>query len=320
MRNIGAVFDNKHMKPSFQLILCSIFAMSLWSCGGPSDVTNMLIKGSDTEVNLALSLAETYMANDPKISIAVTGGGSGAGIAALINGKTEIANSSRAMKDEEIAMAKERGIDPLGIVFAVDAVAIAVNGDSKIEALTIAQLGAIYRGDVRNWKDVGGADMNISLYGRQSSSGTFVYFRDNILKSDYATSLKQMNGTAQIVEGLKADPAGIGYVGVGYVVQDDGSITEGVKLVKVKLDENATAYLPDKIENITSGNYPIVRPLFQYTNGKPTGKLRDFMLYCVGDEGQKIVQENGFYPVSKQYWAQNEQVLNFSYASSKTSN
>lgn len=294
--------------------------MTLWSCGGPSDVTNILIKGSDTEVNLALSLAETYMANDAKISIAVTGGGSGAGIAALINGKTEIANSSRAMKDEEITMAKERGINPLAIIFAVDAVAIAVNGASNIEELTTAQLGAIYRGDITNWKDVGGADMNISLYGRQSSSGTFVYFRDSILRSDYAPSLKQMSGTAQIVEGLKADPAGIGYVGVGYVLQDDGSVTEGVKLVKVKLDENATAYLPGKLENITSGNYPIVRPLFQYTNGNPTGELRNFMLYCLGDEGQKIVQENGFYPVSKQYWAQNEQVLNFSYASSKTSN
>jgi phosphate transport system substrate-binding protein len=307
------------MKPILQILFGCFLVLISWSCGGPSDVTNILIKGSDTEVNLALSLAETYMAKDEKVSIAVTGGGSGAGIAALINGKTEIANSSRAMKDEEIALAKERGVNPLGVVFAVDAVAVAVNGNSKVEELTIAQLGAIYRGDITNWKDVGGADMNISLYGRQSSSGTFVYFRDNILKADYAPSLKQMNGTAQIVEGLKADPAGIGYVGVGYVVQKDGSITEGIKLVRVKTDENALAYLPDKQENITSGNYPIVRPLFQYVNGKPSGELRNFMLYCLQDEGQKIVQEAGFYPVSQQYWAQNEQVLNFSYASSKTS-
>ncbi|MFN7119437.1 MAG: phosphate ABC transporter substrate-binding protein [Saprospiraceae bacterium] len=279
------------------------------------DVENILIKGSDTEVNLALTLAETYMAKDPNISIAVTGGGSGAGIAALINGKTEIANSSREMKEEEVALAEERGIDPLPVVFAVDALAIAVNENLNVDELTIDQLGAIFRGDITNWKAVGGPDKQISLYGRQSNSGTFVYFRDNVLKADYAQSLKQMNGTAQIVEALKSDQAGIGYVGVGYVANENGEVVDNIKVLKIKESANMQAYSPVIKENITSGNYPIVRPLYQYTNGTPNEKLRDFMLYVLSDEGQDIVQANGFYPVSKKYWAHNEKVLNFNYAS-----
>ncbi|MDX1940493.1 MAG: PstS family phosphate ABC transporter substrate-binding protein [Saprospiraceae bacterium] len=296
----------------FLVLFCGFLILS---CSPEhSNIENILIKGSDTEVNLALSLAETYMAKDPNISIAVTGGGSGAGIAALINGKTEIANSSREMKEEEIELANKRGVEPMPIVFAVDALALAVNKDSKIDSITIEQLGAIFRGEITNWKDLGGDDMKISLYGRQSNSGTFVYFRDNILKADYSRDLKQMNGTAQMVEGIKSDPAGIGYVGVGYVVQEDGSVIEGVKILKVKETAEAQAFSPAISENITNGDYPIVRPLFQYTNGHPQGKLRDFVLYCLGVEGQKIVQDNGFYPVSKKYWAQNEKILNFSYA------
>lgn len=308
------------MKPYFHSILVLLAVLGLSACGGPKDVENILIKGSDTEVNLALTLAETYMAKDPKISVAVTGGGSGAGIAALINGKTEIANSSREMKEEEILLAQERGVNPLAIVFAVDALALVVNENlSGVEQLNIDQLGKIFRGDVSNWKEVGGPDMPISLYGRQSNSGTYVYFRDNILKADYAQSLKQMNGTAQIVEGIKSDPAGIGYVGVGYVVNEKGEIIDGVKVLSIQESASAQAFSPANSENIISGNYPIVRPLFQYTNGKPSGELRNFMLYVLSDEGQSIVKEAGFYPVSKKYWAQNEKGLNFSYAS-KTSN
>lgn len=296
--------------------LLSLSLSVLVACSnGHEDVANILIKGSDTEVNLALTLAETYMAKDPNISIAVTGGGSGAGIAALINGKTEIANSSREMKEEEIALAEARGVSPLPIIFAVDAIAVAVNGNLNIDELTIEQLGAIYRGDVTNWKEVGGPDQAISLYGRQSNSGTFVYFRDNILKADYTQSLKQMNGTAQIVESLKTDQAGIGYVGVGYVVEKNGEVTKGIKVLRIKEDASKPAFSPAISENILSGDYPIVRPLFQYTDGKPNDRLRDFMLYCLSDEGQSIVQEAGFYPVSRKYWAQNEKVLNFNYAS-----
>lgn len=277
-------------------------------------MTNILVKGSDTEVNVALTLAETFMAKDAKISIAVTGGGSGAGIAALLNDKTDIANSSRPMKAEEYEMAHERGIDPQVVIFAMDALAIVVNEKLDLDSITIAQVGAIYRGQITNWKALGAQDMPISLYGRQSNSGTFVYFQDSILQAEYSQDLKQMNGTAQIVEGLKTDPAGIGYVGVGYLVQEGKLSINGVKVLTVKENANSQSYAPTNIENIKTGLYPIVRPLFQYTNGSPKGKVRDFLLFCLSPEGQKLVEESGYYPVIPAYWSQNEKVLNFKYA------
>ncbi len=303
--------------PFYFLIL--LIAIGITSCGGPRDVENIFIKGSDTEVNLALTLAENYMAKDPKVSIAVTGGGSGAGIAALINGKTDVANASRAMNKEEIDLAEDRDIAPTPVVVAVDAIAVIANEDLPVDALSVEQLGAIFRGDITNWKEVGGPDLQVSLYGRQSNSGTFVYFRENILKADYSQALKQMNGNAQIVEGIKTDKAAIGYVGVGYVVKEDGSITDGVKILNVREKEGMQAYSPAQIENITSGNYAVARPLFNYTNGNPKGKLRSFLIYVLSEEGQKVVTDQGFYAVSKKYWAQNEKALNFNYAD-KTSN
>ncbi len=297
----------------FYLAIFIIFL--LWSCSFETrEVENVFIKGSDTEVNLALALAETYMAADPNISIAVTGGGSGAGIAALINNKTSIANSSRPMKEAEIDLANNRGIKPIASVFAMDALALIVHEDLPVNALSVEQIGAIFRGKIQNWRELGGPDMKISMYGRQSNSGTYVYFRDSILHAEYSQDVKQMNGTAQIVEGIKNDPAGIGYVGVGYVVKKDGSITPNIKVLSVKKDAHNQAFVPTKAENITNGDYPIVRPLFQYTDGRPDGKLRDFMLFCLSDAGQAIVKQTGYYPVSRRYWATNERVLNFSYA------
>ncbi len=303
-------------KNCYYLLLLMLFA---WSCDRQhAGVSSILIKGSDTEVNLALSLAETYMMYDEYVSIAVTGGGSGAGVAALINGKTSIANSSRPMKPEEIVLAKQRGVYPQACIFAMDALAIVVHEQAPVRDLTMKQVGAIYRGEISNWRDVGGPDMPISLYGRQSNSGTFVYFRDSILRGEYARQTKQMNGTAQMVEAIKNDPAGIGYVGVGYVVQKDGSILPGITILPIREHEHSLAYSPTKLDNIVNGHYPIVRPLFQYTDGRPDGALRNFMLYCLSEAGQHIVTESGYYPVSKRYWAQNEQVLNFSYADATT--
>lgn len=298
-----------------RILFASLLLTLLMACSdAPEGVENIIIKGSDTEVNLALSLAEIYMAKDSLISIAVTGGGSGSGIAALLNDKTDIANSSRPLKEEEYAMAEKRSIAPVATIFAMDALAIVVNEELPIESLTLAQVGAIFRGDITNWQKVGGPDMQISLYGRQSNSGTFVYFRDSVVMADYASILKQMNGTAQMVEGIKTDLAGVGYVGVGYVVQKDGSITSNIKVLNIRESEDQTAISPTKIENIKDGSYPIVRPLFQYTNGIPTGKLRDFMLFTLSDAGQKIVETSGYYPVSRKYYSQNEKVLKFQYA------
>jgi len=165
-------------------LLLFLLALTASCRFAPQGVEHILIKGSDTEVNLALSLAETYMKRDSMISIAVTGGGSGMGIASLINGKTDIANSSRAMKPKEIELANERGIKPVPIVFAVDALALIVHPSLSVDALRVSEIGGIYRGDITNWQEVGGPDQGITIYGRQSNSGTFVFFRDSVLRAD----------------------------------------------------------------------------------------------------------------------------------------
>lgn len=306
------------MKKSIYISIIFSYLLLTACSNAPEGVENIVIKGSDTEVNLALALAENYMAKDAMASIAVTGGGSGAGIAALINGKTDIANSSRPLKQEEYALAAERGVAPTATVFAMDALAIVTNDQLPVDSLTIEQIGAIYRGDIQNWSEVGGTDSKISLYGRQSNSGTFVYFRDSVLLGEYSSDLKQMNGTAQMVEAIRNDPAGIGYVGVGYIVEKDGSTTKDIKVLEIKANATSPAASPTEIANVTNGLYPIVRPLFQYTNGIPTGELRDFMLFGLSETGQQIVQKNGYYPVSRKYYAQNEKVLNFQYADAST--
>ncbi len=300
--------------------LCLLFSsvsLFFWSCSSKhGQIENLLIKGSDTEVNLALSLAETYMMEDLSISISVSGGGSGAGIAALINGKTNIANASRPMKAEELLLAQERGVNPLSTVLGMDAIAIVVHPKCPLKELSKQDLGAIYRGKIHNWKQLGGPDQEISLYGRQSNSGTFVYFRDSILQAEYSPKVKQMNGTAQIVEAIKTDINGIGYVGVGYILEKTGTTARGVKVLDISSTEGAVAYSPIRLENIHNGVYPIIRPLFQYTDGKPKGKLLHFLHYCLSEEGQALVQQNGYFPVSKMYREQNELALTTTYAKS----
>ncbi len=285
----------------------------LIACSGREGVENILIKGSDTEVNLALVLAETYMEKDPNISLAVTGGGSGLGIAALINGRTDIANSSRPMKKEEVKQAQDRGIDPQSIIFAVDALALVVNENLAIDSLTLNDISRIYKGDITNWSELGGPDLPISLYGRQSNSGTFIYFRENVIRAEYSQQVKQMNGTAQIVEAVKTDEAAIGYVGLGYVVDKEGRVAEDLKVLSVAPNDTINAFSPLDRENILSGEYEITRPLFQYMNGKPKGKLLDYILFELGEEGQQIVSDNGYYQISKKYIEINKKILGEAY-------
>ena len=259
------------------------------------------IRGSDTEVNLVQHLAEVYMDKNPEVYIAVTGGGSGTGIAALINGKIDIANVSRKMKPEEIERARQRKVNPVEWVIGVDALSVIVNVKNPVSRLTLDQISKIFKGEIKNWKEVGGKDIPISLYGRQGNSGTFVYFRDNVVRADYSDRMRRMNGNAQIVEVVRRDVSGIGYVGVGYVLKEGGKVTEGIKVIEVAKDKNSPAVSPLNPENVKKGLYPITRPLYQYSNGVPGGNLLDFIKFELSDEGQKIVMEEGFYPISQQY-------------------
>jgi phosphate transport system substrate-binding protein len=266
----------------------------------------MQIKGSDTLVNLVQILSEAYMAKNPRSPIAVLGGGSGTGIAALINGTCDIANHSRPMKEKEINMAKDNGVAPHTFVIAVDGLSVIVNESNTVSKLTMDQIGAMFRGEIKNWKEIGGPDKAISLYGRQSNSGTFVFFQEHVLgKQNYSADMKRMNGNAQIVEGVTADKFGIGYVGVGYVADSQGNVKKGIKILKVSKDANSDAFSPLNKAAVDSGDYPIARGLFQTTAGVPKDAVLDFIKFELSTEGQKIVAKEGFFPIGSSQMAEN---------------
>ena len=284
-------------------LLIGFFSVALIGAGLAAPVAwgqgLIQVKGSDSEVNLVQKLAESFMKKNPDVNISVTGGGSGTGIAALINKKTEIANSSRALAPKEEEAAKAAGVNPFRVIFATDAVSMIVHPSNPLTKLTVEQVGKIFKGEITNWKDLGGKDAKISLYGRQSNSGTFTFIREHVLKGDYSPHVKAMNGNAQIVEGVKRDVDGIGYVAVGYVVNNKGEVMQGVKILNVAKDAGSEAFSPTVLDNVMTSKYPVTRPLNQYTNGKPAGKLLDFMKFQIGAEGQEIVRKDGFFPVQK---------------------
>jgi len=260
------------------------------------------IKGSDTLINLVQKLAEDYMEKTGKY-IAVTGGGSGTGIAALINGKCDIANASRTMKSKEFKRATDNGIQVNRVVIAMDGLSVITNGNSSVTQLTVDEIGKIFRGEIKNWREVGGPNMSITLYGRQSNSGTFVFFRDAILKGDYSQKMNRMNGNAQIVEAVKQDRSGIGYVGVGYVKE-----AKGLNVLKIASRKGETYASPLISADVKSGKYPIARPLNQYINGTPSAAVKDFLQFELGVEGQKVIEEEGFFQIPIEYEELNSKV------------
>jgi len=269
------------------------------------------VKGSDTMVNMVQILAEEFMAKNPKMPIAVLGGGSGTGITAIINGTCDLADASRDIKSKEMNQAWEKGVKPRKFSVAVDGLSIIVNEKNPLTKLTMTQVGAIYRGEVKNWKGVGGADMKISLYGRQSNSGTYSFLQEHVLgNKPYSTDMKEMNGNAQIIEGVLADEAAIGYVGVGYVVdKTTGKAMKGLKVLNInKMDKNQ-AFSPMDKAAVDAGTYPIARPLLMITNGAPKGTAAAFIKWILSDEGQKIVEREGFYTVGGKSQAENDKNL-----------
>lgn len=252
--------------------------------------TNITVKGSDTMVILAQRWAEKYMGKNSGVSIQVTGGGSGTGISALINGTTDICNSSRPMKPSEREKLKQR-YSSLGVEIkaAKDGIALYVHEANSVSELTLDQIKAIYTGNITNWKQVGGPDKKIILYGRENSSGTYVYFRDFVLKGqDYTGTMQSMPGTAAVVNSVSKDVNGIGYGGAAY--------GKGIRYVKVKKDVATPGYEPSA-ENVKAGKYPITRYLYMYTRNKPTGALKEYIDWVLSDEGQSIVSEVGYFPI-----------------------
>lgn len=247
------------------------------------------VKGSDTMVILAQKWAEVYMKSNPSTAIQVTGGGSGVGISALINGATDIANASRKMKATEKEKLKAR-YNTLGVEVACakDGITVYLHPSNKVKELTVEQLGKIFRGEIKNWKEVGGADSGIKLYGRENSSGTYVFFQENVVMGDYAANCQTLPGTAAVVNAVKKDPNAIGYGGAAYA--------EGIEICKVKKDANSPAYAAST-ETIAKNQYPITRYLFMYLRNKPTGEMKKYIDWILSPDGQKLVVEMGYFPV-----------------------
>ncbi len=252
------------------------------------------VKGSDTMVNLGSAWAEAFMAQNPKVSIAVTGGGSGTGIAALINKNTDIAQASRPMKPEEIKKAQDNGGNPKEFRVALDGLAVVVNPANPVSELSFEQLAAIYQGKVTNWKEVGGQDATIVVYSRDTNSGTHVFFKEHVVqskdpKAEYGPSVQMMAASKVGVDEVTTNPKAIFYVGLGY-------ITDKVKVLAIHETKDSPAVKPS-VDTVLNGSYKVSRPLFVYTNGEPAGAIKAYIDWILGPEGQKIVAELDFVPL-----------------------
>lgn len=254
-------------------------------------------KGSDTIVNLALAWAEEYQKINPDVRLSVTGGGSGTGIAALINGTVDIANASRRMKTEEKENAIANGSDPVEFVIARDAIAIIVNLENPVNNLTLQQISDIYSGQINNWQELGGENRPIVRLSRETNSGTHVYFLEQVIRmgeSDNKTLFSPDTLLLPSSEGIGAEvrqnPNAIGYDGLGYV-------TEDMKVIGVATTAGEEYILPSSA-TVNNGKYPIARDLYMYTNGTPTGVIADYLDWILSEQAQRIVAELGFVPVS----------------------
>lgn len=256
---------------------------------------SLTIKGSDTMVHLASTWAEEFMKKNPKIEVSVTGGGSGTGIAALLNGTTDICAASRKMKEKEYTLAKEKDIEPIEHIVARDGIAVVVNPTNSVDSLTQEQIGKIYTGAISNWNQVGGPDKEIVVLSRESSSGTYVFFQEHVLnKEDYRQDAMLMPATSAVIQTVADDAGAIGYVGLGYALEAG----DKVKMLGVQETADSPVVTPSEA-TVDSGEYSIARPLHLYTTGKPEGNVKTFLEYVMSPDGQKIVSDTGYVPVVK---------------------
>lgn len=274
-----------------------LFAISVLSMVACSRHSSIKMKGSDTEVNLAVNLAEHYTRLDPDFSIAISGGGSGLGITSLMNGQADIANSSRPLSDEETRQFREKNIEVVTVVFAEDATAFVVHKDLPLEEIDLPTLKKILNGEITSWKEVCDSDMSINIYGRQSSSGTHSFVKKK-LKIEFTSAAKEMTGNAQIIEGVKADKSGIGYVGAGYVAHDPNA-NQSVKILKIKETAEAEARSPIDPETINNSLYFFQRPLYQFVLKESWDKVKPFIDFEKSPQGKKMIEDHGYYIIEK---------------------
>src|SRR5436309_1245222 len=272
------------------LTIAAVLGLVASCAAPPSGKQNINLKGSDTMLQLGQRWAEVYMKGHPGVTIQVTGGGSGTGIAALVNGTTQICQSSRPMKDEEKASVKQqRQAEVSEIPVAVDALAVYLNKQNPIDHMTMEQIRRIFQGEITNWKDVGGPSAGIVLYGRENNSGTYVFFKEHVLANgDFAERYQPLGGTAAVINAVVKDVNGIGYGGIGYATD--------LKAISIAKDAASEPVAPT-MENALSNKYSLRRFLYWYTAGAPAGTIKDLVDSVLGPQGQNIVKDVGFYPL-----------------------
>jgi phosphate transport system substrate-binding protein len=250
------------------------------------------LKGSDTVLPLGQKEAESFMKSNKSAKVTVTGGGSGVGLAALLDGTTDIAMSSRKMKMAEKMKLQEAGKTTKEVVIAFDALAVIVNPANKVTQLTREQLEGIFTGKIKNWKEVGGDDLQIVVYSRESSSGTYEFFKEHVLNNkNYASSVLAMPATGSIIQSISQTKGAIGYVGLAYLEKE-------VKAIKVSYDKGKT-YVAASMATAKDKTYPIIRPLYYYYLTTLEKTVKPFVDFCLSVEGQKIVEEVGYVPLKK---------------------
>ena len=279
------------------LSLCLLAGCSGVSADDPMAVVTIQNKGSDTIVNLALAWAEAYQLVNPQVRVAVTGGGSGTGITALINGTVDIANASRQIKDEELQAAQQNGIEVRELVIARDAIAIVVHPDNPVETLTLQQISDIYSGKITNWLEVGGEDRPIVLLSRETNSGTHVYFLEEVIrlgqaedKTLFSPDTLLLPSSEGISTEVRQNPNAIGYDGLGYVTPDMKTIQVG------RAPEGP--FWPPTAETVNAGQYPIARELYMYLATNVSDAIGTYLEWILSPEAQRIVLDLGFIPVA----------------------
>ena len=265
-----------------------LFLILLASCG--QHIGTLKIKGSDTEVNLAVMMAEEFHSHNDSLLVSVSGGGSGLGIASLLNGTAHIANSSRRINEEELDLFRSEDIVLDSFIFAQDAIAFVVSNLNPLDSLSVSQLATIFSGDVKNWSELTDFEMPINIYGRQSNSGTHDFVK-HYLGIEFSPKANQMNGNAQILEAIKVDESGIGFVGAGYVMTSND---EDLKVLLIYEDDQP-AFSPLSKEAVNSGDYVFQRPLYQYFRAEDEKRVRPFLRFEQTPTGEAIILSSGYY-------------------------
>lgn len=281
---------------------CAALVLLLHSCGnGKKEKSepqkeSLVIKGSETELNMVSKLREAFARKNGTPKIQLSGGGSEEGINLLVKNAVDIANASRKMTEAEISMARKNHVEPVPVIFAVDVIAVITHPKLSVDSLSLSELAAVYSGEITNWKTLKGPDAPIHLYGRDLHSGTYHYFKQKVLKAEYAPGMDMSKNYSDIINKVENDPYGIGYVSLAHLVKN-GKPHNRTWAVYLYV-EGSPAISPYEKRWVYEGLYPLIRPLYQYTNGTPTGAAKKFIDFELSPAGQEIINQTEFYPIN----------------------